>query len=142
MDAPSLIVAVGALLASHQVSSQTESNMNVQVTINGTPVTVTLQDNAAARDLLQQLPLSMEFKDYASAEKVAYPPRKLSTAGAPPGMTPSAGDIAYYAPWGNLALFYRDQPYASGLVKLGSLGPGVEALKKAGALRISFQSAN
>jgi hypothetical protein len=39
-------------------------------------------------------------------------PRKLSTSGARPGSDPDVGDIAYYAPWGNLALFYRNFGYS------------------------------
>jgi hypothetical protein len=34
------------------------------------------------------------------------------------------GDITYYAPWGNLALFYRDFPYSNGLIRLGTLDTG------------------
>jgi hypothetical protein len=32
------------------------------------------------------------------------------------------GDITYYAPWGNLAIFYRDFGYSPGLVRLGHIG--------------------
>lgn len=47
----------------------------------------------------------------------------------PPGTTPAAGDISYYAPWGNLALFNRDFSYSPGLVRLGRLDPsGTELL--------------
>jgi hypothetical protein len=42
----------------------------------------------------------------------------------PSGTTAAAGDIAYYAPWGNLALFYRDFTFSEGLVRLGRLEPG------------------
>lgn len=42
-------------------------------------------------------------------------PARLSTAGAPEGIGPAVGDIAYYAPWGNLVLFYRDFGYSKGL---------------------------
>jgi hypothetical protein len=55
-------------------------------------------------------------------------PRRLSTAGAPEGADPDVGDIAYYAPWGNLAIFYRDFGYSSGLVKLASIDSGIQQL--------------
>jgi len=38
------------------------------------------------------------------------------------------GDITYYAPWGNLAIFYRDFDYSRGLVRLGRIDSGIEAL--------------
>jgi hypothetical protein len=38
------------------------------------------------------------------------------------------GDIAYCAPWGNLAIFYREFDYSPGLVRLGRIDSGIEAL--------------
>ena len=114
--------------------------MKIRMVINGTPVSATLYDNPAARDLQKLLPLELTLKDYASAEKIAYLPRKLDTAGVPPGFAPSAGDIAYYAPWGNLALFYQNQPYASGLVSLGRMDSGADALKVAGTPQVRIEA--
>lgn len=52
-------------------------------------------------------------------------PRRLSREdGVPGGTAGSARDITVYAPWGNLALFYRDFTYTDDLIRLGSLGPG------------------
>ncbi|WP_394287896.1 cyclophilin-like fold protein [Corynebacterium variabile] len=36
--------------------------------------------------------------------------------------------IAYYAPWGNLAIFYRDFPRSPGLVILGHINGPLDAL--------------
>ncbi len=54
--------------------------------------------------LASLLPLSVTLTDYASTEKISDLPRRLATDGAPDGFDPSAGDIGYYAPWGNLAI--------------------------------------
>ena len=104
-----VLVATCALLAPHDASSQQGQTMKLRLTVNGAPLAATLDDNAVSRDLLKLLPLELMLQDYALAEKIAYLPRKLDTASAPAGFAPSAGDIMYYAPWGNLALFYRDQ---------------------------------
>ena len=48
------------------------------------------------------------------------------TEGAPAGTAASVGDIAYYAPWGNLAIYYKDAPYAAGVVKIGRIDAGIE----------------
>ena len=37
----------------------------------------------------------------------------------PQARGPVAGDLAYYASWGNFALFYRNFLYSPGLVRLG-----------------------
>lgn len=61
--------------------------------------------------------------DRVSTEKIFYLSRKLTTQGTPEGYEPRAGDIAYYAPWGNIAIFHEDFRYSPGLVKLGTIDP-------------------
>ena len=53
---------------------------------------------------------------------------KLSTTGATAGVDPSVGDIAYFAPWSNLAIYYQDFGYSTGLVRLGHIDGGIEML--------------
>ena len=113
--------------------------MKIRLTINGLPVTATFADNATSRDFVALLPLTLTLEDYASTEKIAYLPRKLSTAGAPAGFEPSMGDVAYYVPWGNLAIFHRDFRYSDGLIKLGRIDSGVEALKARGPLKVAIE---
>lgn len=117
------------------------NEMKVRIQLEGRSLTATLDDNAAAREFLALLPLSLTLTDYNSTEKVADLPKKLSTQNAPAGIDPEVGDLAYYAPWGNLAIFYRDFAYSSGLVKLGRLDSGAEALSGRGPLRVTITRA-
>src|SRR2546422_4944820 len=114
------------------------SVMKIRLTINGKAINATLIDNATARDFLTLLPMTLTLEDYAATEKISYLPRKLSTAGAPAGSDPSVGDVTYYAPWGNLAIFYRDSRYARGLIQLGRIESGVEALSVTGPLKATI----
>jgi hypothetical protein len=66
-----------------QSSNQQVATMKIRITIEGTPVTATLEDNATARDFASLLPLKLTLKDYASTEKISDLPRRLSTEGAP-----------------------------------------------------------
>jgi hypothetical protein len=116
-----------------------QSTVKIQLIIEGKAVTATLNDTPAARDFLSLLPLTLTLEDYASTEKIAYLPRKLTTKGTPAGFTPSAGDITYYAPWGNLAIFHKDFRYSEGLISLGRIDSGGEALKARGALRAMIE---
>jgi len=111
------------------------TNVKIQLTVDGKVVHATLLDNATARDFLSLLPMTLTLEDYVSTEKISYLPRKLSVVDSPAGVDPSPGDIAYYAPWGNLAIFYKDAVYAKGLVKLGRIDSGVEALSVPGSLK-------
>lgn len=104
------------------------ANLRVRLSFNEQVVFVTLHDTPSCRDLLRMLPLTLTLTDYAVTEKIATLPRKLSLDGAPKGHDPSIGELAYYAPWGNIAFFYKDAPYAKGLVPLGVVESGLEKL--------------
>jgi hypothetical protein len=122
-------------------ANQEASRMKIRIELEGRSLTATLENSEAARDFLSLLPLTLTLTDYNSTEKVADLPRKLSTQSAPAGVDPDAGDIAYYAPWGNLAVFYRDFGYSSGLVKLGRLDSGVEFLRGRRPLSVTLERA-
>jgi hypothetical protein len=113
--------------------------MRIRMIVEGTPLTATLDDNATTRDFASLLPLTLTLTDYEATEKISDLPKRLSTKGAPAGSDSSIGDISYYAPWGNLAVFYRESRYASGLVKLGTITSGVEALERPGPLKVNIQ---
>jgi hypothetical protein len=112
--------------------------MKLNIKVGGQSLTATLADNASARDFASLLPITLTLTDYASTEKVSDLPRRLSTEGAPEGITPTVGDITYYAPWGNLAIFYKDFGYSRGLVKLGRLESDSGALRVSGPMRATI----
>ena len=112
--------------------------MKVRIDIDGTALIATLVDTAPARDFASLLPLRLTLTDYAGTEKISDLPRRLSTAGAPDGLEPAVGDLMYYAPWGNLAIFHRDAGYAVGLVRLGAIESGLEALRRPGTVEITI----
>lgn len=115
-----------------------EHAMQISIEIEGVTITATLDDSESARDFASLLPLSLTLEDYAATEKISDLPRRLSTQGVPAGITPKVGDLAYYAPWGNLAIFHKDFRYSSGLVKLGTLDAGVELLRRPGPLKATI----
>lgn len=102
----------------------------IKFSFEGKEVVVLLRDNSAANSLLEQLPLTLKFEDYAGTEKISYPPEKLDIEKAPNNCTPLAGDLTYYAPWGNLAFFYKDYRNSNGLVPLGRIESGIENLEE------------
>jgi hypothetical protein len=134
-----IVIALSLVLARPAVSGQEASTMKIRLTFDGKAVEATLLDNATAGDLLSLLPMTLTLEDYASTEKIGYPPRKLSTAGAPAGVDPTVGDIAYYAPWGNLAIFYKEFGYSRGLIGLGRIDSGIEALNVPGSLTVTIE---
>lgn len=113
--------------------------MKLRLYIDQQVVTATLDDNAAARDFAALLPLSLTLKEYAGVERISDLPGKLSVAGSPAGVVPKTGDIIYYAPWGNLAIFVGDDVYAAGLVRLGRIDAGLSVLQRPGPMKVRIE---
>ncbi|MFJ8025481.1 cyclophilin-like fold protein [Streptomyces sp. NPDC096311] len=117
--------------------------MNIRLTSDTGSFDAVLNDSPAARDFAALLPLSLTLSDYAGTEKVSDLPKKLSTTGAPAGTAAQAGDLTYYAPWGNLALFYKDFRHSDGLVTLGRLTSGIDHFASpSGDFKVTITAAN
>lgn len=84
-------------------------------------VIVKLGQGSAAKDLYKRLPLKVKLEDFNSTEKIAYLNSALNLQGEPKGYTPQVGDLAYYAPWKNLSVFYKDFRYSDNLIYLGKI---------------------
>ncbi|MEU5891749.1 cyclophilin-like fold protein [Streptomyces sp. NPDC047461] len=122
-------------------SADRNTAMSIRVTIDGRPVDATLNDSPAAHDFADLLPLTLDLEDFHQTERIAYLPRKLTTSSAPAPAVPRAGDLAYYAPWGNLALFYRDGDSASAdLLILGHVDADADRLGTADRITIEAAS--
>ena len=118
-------------LYNNNINEDDEENMEkarIKLTVNGNEIFVRLDDNVASKELLEMLPLTLTFEDFNSTEKIATLPSELSTEGLPLGYTPKVGDFSYYAPWGNLSIFYEDFRYSNSLYKLGTIESGTEIL--------------
>lgn len=111
----------------------------IKVTLGRKEFTATLTDSKTSRDFISLFPLELTLEDYAGTEKIDNLPKRLSTEGAPDGSTPSVGDIAFYAPWGNLAVFYKDFRYSTGLIILGKMDKGIEQLSVSGRVNAKFE---
>lgn len=92
----------------------------------GAEVRFALNDSRAATGLWNQLPLTCDVEDYSTNEKTFYP-EALDTAGAPLAEG-GAGTLAYYAPWGDVVMFYDSFSGNSSLYELGESVEGVEAI--------------
>lgn len=92
-------------------------------------VIVKLGQGSAAKDLYKRLPLKVKFEDFNNTEKIAYLNSALNLQGEPKGYTPQVGDLAYYAPWKNLSVFYKDFRYSDNLIYLGKIEKGAVNLE-------------
>lgn len=114
-----------------------ETAMHMTVIANGDTIVFQLNDSQAARDLYAQLPLSVEVENYSTNEKIFYPPNKLDTSGTPLASNVQPGTLAYYAPWGDVVMFYGSFGSAAGLYELGHAVQGGEHIRGlSGMIRI------
>ncbi|WP_211274026.1 cyclophilin-like fold protein [Neoasaia chiangmaiensis] len=118
-------------------------NVKLQIQIGNTRMLATLNNSPTAHSFAALLPITMTLRDLSTAEKVSDAlPTRLSEEGAPKRDMGTIGDIAYYAPWGNIA-FYRDEgPDASGVIKIGKIISGLEALNSFGRVTITISLIN
>ncbi|QFY74387.1 hypothetical protein CEQ83_18235 [Priestia megaterium] len=115
----------------NRVPEQTEedsiSNTRIKLTFNNKEVFVRMYDNPASKDFLVQLPLTVTFEDYIGKEKVSILQKRLSIDDVQAGDLSKKGDFAYYAPWGNVAIFYKGLEDATNdLIILGQIESGKE----------------
>lgn len=108
--------------------SNVETNQ-ISVTCGDTQVVYELNDSPAAQSLLSQLPLTVVVEDFSTNEKVFYPPQELDTSDTPLAVG-GAGTLAYYAPWGDVVLFYDSFSANSSLFELGEAVSGAEDISQ------------
>jgi len=105
-----------------------ELSMKVAVISNGNTTIFKLNNSDASKELYEQLPLQVKVENYSTNEKIFYPPNKLVTVSTPKANAKN-GTLVYYAPWGNVLMFYKDFGSASGLYELGFVESGKEYIK-------------
>lgn len=111
------------------IKDNKEDNM-IKLIFDGGEVTIKLDDNSAAKDLVSRLPLTIKFDDFNNTEKISYLDSALDISDTPDECKPEAGDFAYYIPWGNLSLFYKEFRQSPQLAPLGTVQSGMEYLDK------------
>lgn len=92
-------------------------------------IIIKLDDNKAADDLFNMLPMTVKFEDFNKTEKISYIKGRLDTSDAITEYAPEAGTFAYYIPWGNLSLFYEPFTQSSELAELGVVESGMEYVR-------------
>ncbi len=138
------VFAIPTMLRADNLIQAAETNrtgkstiMRIRVQANGQDVTFALNESRAAMDLVAQLPLEIAVENYGGIEKIFYPPRKLDTTVTPLAENVTAGLLAYYAPWGNVVMFFDDFRPADGLYELGRVHEGGAMIENlSGTIRV------
>lgn len=119
----------GTEQTSSEVKDSLVHELRIQVTgEDGQHIIFRLNDSPAANALYEQLPLTIPVEDYSHNEKIFYPPNELNTNDTPLARG-SSGTLAYYAPWGDVVLFYGEFDGAGGLYELGEAVSGTDRIE-------------
>ena len=124
------------------MSRQAPSATRVRITIGTKSIEATLADSEAARDFASLLPITLPMNDLFRREKFAHLPRAISEQGKRTHDY-AIGTIGYWPPGPDVAIFYRRQDGERipdpGLIVLGKIKAGVEALDVPGAIRATIE---
>jgi hypothetical protein len=130
-DASAPTPSPGPSPASGDDNTTASEGTPVRITFGDTGLTARLDENATARSLAAQLPLTLTFRDHNSVEKTVPLPSELSVEGAPEGHDPAAGEIGYWAPDGDLVFYYdSDAPFFNGIVRIGEFDGEMGAIER------------
>ena len=131
-DVPNTSISEPDITESNDTNSGNSKIQNeaqtVKMMVGENELYITIYDNPTSRDFLSKLPLTLTFEDYNATEKISYLPETHTTEDAPDSFDPDVGDVALYAPWGNLSIFYKDFRDSAGLVSIGHIDEGIEIL--------------
>ena len=101
--------------------------MRMQVSDGTHTVVFQLNDSPSAVSLYNQLPFDATVENYGSNEKIFTPPAALDKTDGIEGGG-KAGGIAYFSPWGNIAMYYGNFSSYPGLYLLGEATSGAEQI--------------
>ncbi|MGO7049953.1 MFS transporter (plasmid) [Rhizobium leguminosarum] len=123
-----------------QVNGNSSTAVRVRFTFGDSTMTATLNDSPSAGDFASMLPLDLTIEDYSHNEKIVRLPRKLTDEGSGPFDNERPGDLCYFKPWGNLALFYGGYKW-DGLIRLGRFEDGFDPLRIRGNFSVRIERA-
>lgn len=115
--------------------------MKVSLKVEDKTLTATLIDNETTRDFVSLLPLTLTMNDLFGREKFAHLPRAIS-AGGKRTKTYEVGDVIYWSPGPDVAIFYRHDGQTipdPGIIVMGKIDSGVEALGVPGSVKVTVE---
>jgi hypothetical protein len=127
--------------------SATEEVGSVRVTLRvGDQVaTATLADTPTGHQLAAMLPVTVDLQDPFGQAKSGVLPRGIDIAGAGREIHPTTGGIYYWPDGGDFAVFYDALGQAvppPGLVRLGSIDTGLDAIAARGDVTVTIRRAD
>jgi|SRR5947209_17211168 hypothetical protein len=114
--------------------------MRIRIKIGDRVVIARVADNGTAKDFVTLLPLSVSMNDLFGREKYGDLPKALSENG-PTKNTYEVGEIAYWSPDHQFAVYYRQDGESipsPGVIPIAKIDAGTEAFNVPGSVEVSI----
>lgn len=115
--------------------------MKVKIQIGERALTASLSKNKISQEFVSLLPLSLTMNDLFNREKYATLPKAISTDGEKLH-TYEVGDIAYWSPTSDVAIFYKhdgEKIPDPGIIIIGKVDSGIEAFDVPGEVKVTIE---
>jgi pimeloyl-ACP methyl ester carboxylesterase len=117
------------------------STMKLRITAGDKVIMVTLIDSETTQDFVSLLPLTLTMNDLFGREKFGHLPRAIAEGGKRT-RTYEVGDVIYWSPGPDVAMFYRQDGQSipsPGIIVMGKIDSGVEALNVLGSVNVTIE---
>src|SRR6267142_6042861 len=114
--------------------------MKIRLKIADKEITATLIDSVTTRDFVSLLPLKLTMNDLFGREKFGHLPRAISEGGKRT-RTYEVGDLVYWSPGPDVAMFYRHDGQSipsPGIIVLGKIESGMDVLNVPGSVKVTI----
>jgi hypothetical protein len=116
-------------------STERTGATRITIHVGDDTATAALADTPAARDFAAMLPVTIVTRDLFGQAKADQLPRNLAAGDTGRASDYAVGDLGYWSPTGDLAIFYADDGQSlppPGLVRLGTVDGELNAVADAG----------
>ena len=124
-------------------ASRIAKAMKIRLKIADKEITATLIDSETTRDFVSLLPLKLTMNDLFGREKFGHLPRAISEGGKRT-RTYEVGDVIYWSPGPDVAMFYRHDGQSipsPGIIVLGKIESGMDVLNVPGSVFVTIDLA-
>jgi hypothetical protein len=124
-----------------ETSDEQARTMEIRLKVGEKEITATLIGSETTRDFISLLPLTLTMNDLFGREKFAHLPRAISEGGARM-KNYEVGDVIYWSPGPDVAIFYPHDAQSipsPGIIVMGKIGSGVEALDVPGSVNVTIE---
>jgi len=131
---------VGRLKIDESRNTFWKDSMKLRIIIGRKTLTASLLKNKTAEDFSKLLPLSLTMNDLFGREKFGQLPQSISVDGIR-SFTYKLGDIAYWSPSHDLAIYYKNDGESipePGIIIIGKIDSNLEVLNVYGSVAIKI----